>query len=368
MIPIYKPYLSKEALKYAHDAVDSTWISSTGKYIELSTDFLKDILQVENLKLVNNGTSATHLAVKALLKKSPSIKEIVVPNNVYVAAWNSAIYERLRLHPVDANLDTWNVDLDKLESVLKTKDPQKTAVMVVPNLGNIINTRKLQRAHPDFLFIEDNCEGFYGKYEDHFSGTGCLASSLSFFGNKTITSGEGGAFITDDKEVYDFIDKVQGQGQSSQRYIHDVLGYNYRMTNIQAAILYGQLMILDQIVEKKMDLFDFYKDNLSPLVERGVMDFQYSEEDTVHSNWIFGLKCKNKCKKIREHLNRKGVDTRPMFYDITKHKHIVGHYDTVRIDNARSLQEVCFMIPSYPSISIEERAYVVDSIKDFFNE
>ena len=142
MIPIYKPYLPKRSLKFAHDALDSTWISSTGKYIELSTEFLKDLLGVKNLKLVNNGTSATHLVVKALLYQNKDIKHVVVPNNVYVAAWNSILYENLNLMPVDADLDTWNVDISKLNDILGIKDPKDTAVMIVPNLGNIIKNRK----------------------------------------------------------------------------------------------------------------------------------------------------------------------------------------------------------------------------------
>lgn len=367
-IPIYKPYLTKESLKYAHEALDSTWFSSSGKYLELSTEFLKELLNVKNLKLVNNGTSATHLVVKSMLRHRPSIEEVIVPNNCYVAAWNSIIYERLKIIPVEADMETWNVDLDKLSSILQTKNPHKTAIMIVPNLGNIINTKKLKRENPDFIFIEDNCEGFYGKYEGDFSGTGCLASSLSFFGNKTITSGEGGAFITNDDSLFEFINKVQGQGQTNVRYVHDELGYNYRMTNVQAAILYGQLQILNEIVERKEELFNYYRSELSSLVDSKLLYFQKQEDNIKHSNWMFGIRMQTPSKEIQNFLAKKGVDTRPMFYDILKHNHLVKQAKNTEIKIAETLQKNSFIIPSYPSITGEERSRVVNSIKEYFLE
>ena len=122
-----------------------------------------------------------------------------------------------------------------------------TAILVVHNIGNIINVPKLKLEFPNTVILEDNCEGFLGKYDNKYTGTESFASSISFFGNKTITSGEGGAFITNDDDVFEYINKIKSQGQSNEKFIHDVLGYNYRMTNIQAAILYGQLDSLSEI-------------------------------------------------------------------------------------------------------------------------
>jgi len=141
MIPIYKPFLPKHSLSYAHDAIDSTWISSKGKYIKLAEELLKEKMQAKYVQLVNNGTSATHLAVKALLYKNPSIKQIIVPNNVYVAAWNSIIYENLKIKPVDANINTWNFDLEQLPEEIDND----TAIMLVHNIGNIIDINKMEQ-------------------------------------------------------------------------------------------------------------------------------------------------------------------------------------------------------------------------------
>ena len=211
MIPIYKPYLPKKSLEYAHDAVTSTWISSQGEYLERVTDKLKTLLKAPHVQLVNTGTAATHLVARGLLHKHPTVRKLFVPNNVYVAAWNPFCYDRkLELVPVDADINTWNFDIREL----KNKIEDNCAVLAVHNIGNIINVPKLrEELPPSTVFLEDSCEGFMGTYDNKYAGTQSLLASFSFFGNKIITSGEGGAVVTDDKEVFEFINILQGQGQ-----------------------------------------------------------------------------------------------------------------------------------------------------------
>lgn len=204
---------------------------------------LKNILGCKKIILTNNGSSATHLLAIALKYKYPHITKIIVPNNVYIAAWNSFLFDKnYELIPIDSDINTWNFDSSKIDSLL---DPN-TAILVVHNIGNVINVPELKIRFPNTVIVEDNCEGFLGKYNGHYTGTESFASSISFYGNKTITSGEGGAFMTNDEDVFDYINKVKSQGQTKDKFIHDVLGYNYRMTNIQAALLYGQLETLSE--------------------------------------------------------------------------------------------------------------------------
>ena len=256
MIPIYKPFFTEDNLKYAHKAIRSGWVSSHGEYLDLTKEKLKEITNYKKIILTNNGTSSTHLLALALKYKHPKIKKIIVPNNVYVAAWNSFLFDKnYELIPIDCDLDTWNFDLSSIEKNLD----ENTAILVVHNIGNVINVPKLKLEFPNTVILEDNCEGFLGKYEGKFTGSDSLCSSISFFGNKTITSGEGGAFITSDDDVFEFINTTKNQGQSDIKFIHNILGYNYRMTNVQAAILYGQLCDLKEIQERKEFIFDEYK-------------------------------------------------------------------------------------------------------------
>ena len=182
MIPIYKPYFTENNLKYAHESLSSGWVSSQGEYLDIVKNKLKEFLNCKKLILTNNGTTATHLIALALKYKYPHIKKIIVPNNVYVAAWNSFLFDKeYELVPIDADLDTWNFDLNKLESVID----EDSAVLIVHNIGNVIDVPMLKNRFPNTIFIEDNCEGFLGKYGDKYTGTDSFASSISFFGNKT---------------------------------------------------------------------------------------------------------------------------------------------------------------------------------------
>ena len=364
MIPIYKPYFTEQNLKYAHDAINSGWVSSQGEYLDLAKNKLKDLLETKRVILTSNGTTATHLLALALKYKYPHIKKIIVPNNVYVAAWNSFLFDKeYELVPIDADLETWNFDLDKLESVID----ETSAVLIVHNIGNIINVPKLKERFPNTVFLEDNCEGFLGKYDNKYTGTESFASSVSFFGNKTLTSGEGGAFITNDDDVFEHINKVKSQGQSNEKFIHDVLGYNYRMTNVQAAILYGQLEYLDDIKEKKHRIFQQYR---SLFENNNDISLQKIDKDTIHSEWMFGMRFNHFTpemkKELELHLFHIGIDTRPMFYEMNRHDYIKDIKNEDKI--AKQLNEQCIILPSFPQLTESQVDYIGNKILKFIKK
>lgn len=360
MLPIYQPYLPKECLKYAHDALDSTWISSQGVYIDKAKEKLKEIVGSKYVIMVNNGTCATHMLALGLKFKYPHIRKIIVPNNVYVAAWNSFLFSGgFDFITVDADEHTWNVDHNKIPV-----PDEETALLVVHNLGNIVNVPALKKKFPKMLIVEDNCEGLFGKHENHYSGTQSLISSVSFFGNKTITSGEGGAVFTQDEELFEYLNSVRGQGQSSVRYIHDKLGYNYRMTNIQAALLYGQLEILPEIRERKRAVFDLYMQELKDV--DGIR-FQQTEPNTEHAQWMFALRFEkfNQQKKrdLELFLFENNIETRPMFYPINQHAHLRQY--TKGNEVAELLNHQCLILPSFPELTRSQILTVARKIKDF---
>jgi len=352
MISVYKPYLNDKILNYVKDALDSTWISSKGYYLEAFKENLECFLGIENVVLTNSGTSATHLLAKALLFKYPYLRDIACPNNCYIAVWNSFLYDRIfNLKPADADLDTWNAKYDEVNA---------DAILVVHNLGNIVNVDKFDNA----IIVEDNCEGFLGKYNGVYSGTKSFASSLSFFANKSITSGEGGAFLTDDDQVFEYINSVKNQGQSNEKYIHDYIGYNYRMTNIQAALLYGQMEYIEEIKERKNEVYSLYKKLFSSIDD---VSFQVEEQGTEHSKWMLSCRFErfNDTKALSLFLFDNGIETRPMFYPITKHKFL----ENIKCDtkNATLLNNQCLVFPSYPELTRNEIEYIVDKVKLFIS-
>jgi perosamine synthetase len=361
MIPIYKPYFTKESLKYAHDAIDSTWVSSHGKYLSMTEEKLKEITKTNYVILTNNGTAATHLVACALNFKYPTINELIVPSNVYVAAWNMfRVNPFYNFYPIDSNIETWNFDWQSLtfETILKTTN---SAILVVHNLGNIINVADIKDKFPNVIVVEDNCEGFLGYYDDSPVGTYSLAYSVSFFGNKTITSGEGGAFCTDDEEIYNRMNSVRAQGITAEKFIFNGLGYNYRMTNVQAAILYGQLEIINEIIEKKETIFNLYKSEL----DNDSIYFAKGENNVQNPNWMLGIRfdlTKEKMDKLQLHLHYNDIETRPMFPPINYHSHYSFYGD---FNVSKKIYETTLILPSYPELSKGEVKYICKTIKDF---
>jgi perosamine synthetase len=366
MIPIYKPYLPPGALKYAHQALDSTWLSSYGKYLSIVQEKLQELLNIRYVLLLNNGTSACHLVAKSVAQLTNVLKiPIIVPNNVYVAAWNAFLFDqRFQLIPIDCDLNTWNVDLEELDSAL-TNYPD-AMVLIVHNIGNIINIPQLQQKYPTTIFVEDNCEGFLGTYQKQFSGTSSFAAAISFFGNKNITCGEGGAFLTNDETAYLFAKCVQGQGQSNQRFVHSHLGYNYRMTNIQAAILVDQIELLPEIMERKQYLFETYRRTFQ---DRQDIQIQFIDPNTTHSNWMFGLRVPGQlCYQAAEfYFQQHGIEIRPMFYSIDQHQHLVDHPDILSSNNIKAnlLQKECFIVPSFPDLTPSEINHIIKTVNDY---
>jgi perosamine synthetase len=369
VIPIYEPLITKKTLKYAHQALDSTWISNLGEFKEKTTDSLTSLLGTKNCILVNNGTSATHLVYKALKIKKPKLKKIIVPNNVYVAAWNSMLFDNdgTKLIPVATDLDTWNVDFQYLQQELKKHDPEDTAILVVHNVGGIVDVPKVKNILPDFEIIEDNCEGLFGKYNNKFSGTHCLASSVSFYGNKTITCGEGGAVFFNECELFDQLDKIHSQGQTKTRYVHDVIGYNYRMTNVQAAILYGQLQNVECILKKKKNIFNLYKKLLSKCEN---ISFQASGQECVNANWIFSIRIHNNesYSNAQSFFSKNGIETRNMFHPMSVHEHLKKYSNPEIEKNDFILSREVVMFPSSPLLRNEQVKYICDKIIEYAND
>lgn len=365
MIPVYKPYLPAGSLKYAHDALESTWLSSTGKYIAMAQERLQTLLGAKYVIPLNNGTSACHLVAKVTRNVSGN-RNIIVPNNVYIAAWNAFLFDNnWTLVPVDADINTWNYDLDKLDLAIK-KENNCATILIVHNIGNIINVAKLQKIYPNCTFVEDNCEGFLGFYEGHFSGTASFASAISFFGNKNITSGEGGAFITNDEEAYLFARCVQGQGQSDKKFIHAELGYNYRMTNIQAAILCGQLDILPTIQYMKEEIFYCYR---MAFTDRDDIKIQSIAPNTKHANWMFGVRVpkQSNYEIAEDYFKKNDIEIRPMFYPMFEHQYLKTHPNVYGTDCsiAEQLNKECFILPSYPELSSIEQSYIINTVNNY---
>ena len=368
MIPIYKPFLEKYKTS-AINAIDEEWISNYGKYITLAENELKNIVKCKYVILMNNGTSATSCIYIALKYKYPNLKKIYVPNNVFIAVWNCGLLEYppniFELLKINEN----TLIMDTSEEYIKTLE-KNSAIVIVHNLGNIINVARLKRIRPDIILIEDNCEGLFGKYEDNY--TGCckdvLCSSISFYANKTITTGEGGAFLTNDNKIYKHIKQVYSHGMTDERYIHNTLARNYRMTNICAGLLYDQLKDYNTILTMKKTVFDTYHIYLKNLIELNKIKIIVSEENTVKALWMFTIIIPNISFKLFEnYMIEKNIQIRPIFYAITKHEHLKKiNYNNETLFS-KEITNNGIMLPSYPELKELDIKYICLCIQEYLS-
>ena len=205
MIPIYSPYIKKYT-KSAEKQLRAGWISNHGKFVDLTTELLCKILNVKYCILMNTGTASTDCLLQALLYTYPQIKRLYIPDFVFITPWSLSYkyFSPEKITPLKVNTLTMNMDTS--EKYLMSLE-KGAAIFCVHNLGSIVNIPRIKRIRPDLKIIEDNCEGLFGKYEGIYTGTSdsSMASACSFYGNKMITSGEGGAFFTNNSKCFDSI-------------------------------------------------------------------------------------------------------------------------------------------------------------------
>ena len=358
MIPIYEPYLSKYH-KSANEAIETNWISDCGENVRNAEEKLKSVLNVSHCILTNNGTSATHCLILSIKYKYPHINKIYVPNNVFVAPWNCVLNEypsdKIEVMKIDRN----TLNIDTSEKYIENLE-LNSAVVIVHNLGNIVNVPRLKRIRPDIIFVEDNCEGLFGKYEGLYSGTSTssLCSAISFYANKTLTTGEGGAFITNDNDVYEHIRSVYSHRMTKTRYIHDVHAHNYRMSNIQAGFLFDQLNDLEHILKLKEELFNKYDHLLEGMIHDGKVIKIKSEECTIKANWIYCIVISDlDYESIETYMSEHNVQIRPLFYDIRYHNHLKDIYIKYNDIEIKGI-----MLPSFPSLNQTQQEYIIECL------
>lgn len=359
-IPVYEPSLAGNEKKYVNECLDTNWISSKGKFVsEFESEFSKYI-NSKHAITVSNGTVALHLALLALGIGEGD--EVILPTLTYIASVNAVTYTGATPVFVDSLPDTWQINpadvRDKITS--KTK-----AIMAVHLYGHACDMEQLSditKQHNLFL-IEDCAEAFGTKYKNQHVGIFGDISTFSFYGNKTITTGEGGMVVTNDDTLYDRAMHLKGQGLAKHRqYWHDIIGYNYRMTNICAAIGLAQLERADKIIEKKRMIAKWYQEGLKD----SLVEVHKEIGDVFHSYWMCSILVPKAEQRdpLRDYLDEKGIETRPLFYPV----HTMPMYSTKyqRHSVAENLGWRGINLPSWPGLTLEQVQYICRFVVEFF--
>ncbi len=359
--PVYQPLLTGNEKKYVNECLDSTWISSKGKFITLFEENFAEFIGAKYAAAVPNGTIALHLALLTLGIGEGD--EVIVPTLTYIASVNAIQYTGATPVFVDSVKDTWQIDTDDIKRKMSVRTK---AIMPVHLYGNscdmdeIINIAK----ENDLFIIEDCAEAIGTKYKNKHVGTFGDIAAFSFFGNKTITTGEGGMVVMNEKSLYEKCFHIKGQGLAKDReYWHDIIGYNYRMTNICAAIGLAQLENVEEVIEKKRNITSWYNKYLSgsPVITPA------EETHIFNTYWMYNILVKEQedRDKLRNHLKDKGVETRPMFFPI----HLMKMYynEGTKFPVAEDISLRGINLPSYPGLSESDVKSISQIIRDYFN-
>lgn len=358
-IPIYQPSLTGNEKKYVNDCLDSTWISSKGKYIAAFENAFAAYLKVNHAASVSNGTVAIHVALLAL-GIGPG-DEVIVPTLTYIASVNAISYCGAIPVFVDSLPDTWQMSAD---DVRKKITPKTKAVMAVHLYGHPCNMDELQAVckQNNLFLVEDCAEALGSKYKGKLVGSFGDIATFSFFGNKTITTGEGGMVTTNDETLYDRVFHFKGQGLAKYRqYWHDVIGYNYRMTNICAAIGLAQFEQLEEFLSKKRQVAKWYRQYL----DNPVTVFHDEQPGVFHSYWMCSILMGSAAQRdeIREVLAAEGVETRPLFYPIHTMPMYSGKFQKHPV--AEDLGWRGINLPSYPGLKEEQIQSICSIINNY---
>ena len=358
-IPVYQPSLTGREREYVLDCLDSSWISSKGKYLPLFEDGFAKLTGVRHATSVCNGTVALHLALLAL-GVGPG-DEVIVPTLTYIASVNAIAYTGATPVFVDSLPDTWQMDPADVQRKLT---PQTRAVLAVHLYGHPCDMEALvgiAKKHGIFL-IEDCAEAIGSQYKGRHAGSFGDIGTFSFYGNKTITTGEGGMVVTNDETLHSRMVHFKGQGLAAHRqYWHDVIGYNFRMTNICAAIGLAQLEQADAFVARKREIANRYRHRLAG----SSVTFHGEGPDVVHSYWMCSILVNEPSQRepLRDHLAAAGIETRPAFYPAHTMPMYAGKFQ--RHPVAEDIGWRGINLPSWPGLADAQVDAISDAILAF---
>ncbi len=314
-VSLAQPQLNGNEYKYLMDAFLSSWISSIGKYITLFEEKFAEYCGVQYGVTTSNGTTALHLALTALgIGKGD---EVIVPDITFAATINAVIYTGALPVIVDIEDDSWCIDPDEIEKAIT---PNTKAIIPVHIYGQPCDMGRIceiAQEH-DLYIIEDCAEAHGAEWNKKKVGSFGIISCFSFFGNKVITTGEGGMCITSNKELNDKMRMLRDHGMSRERkYYHEVVGYNYRMTNMQAAIGVAQLEHIDEILLWRSELEQKYRKVLA-----GIPRLQLQKNNLANRKkiaWLISVLInENKRDMILSNLKENNIDARAFFIPLSE--------------------------------------------------
>jgi perosamine synthetase len=315
-IPVAQPDLSGHEKEYVNRCLDSSWISSGGEFLDAFEKNFAAYCGTKHGIATNNGTSAVHLALMALGIHSGD--EVLIPTLTFVAVPNAVRYCEATPVLVDCDPLTYAIDPVQLKQKIT---PRTRAIIVVHLYGHPVDMDPILEiaAQHNLFVIEDAAEAHGAEYKGRRTGGLGHCGTFSFYGNKIITTGEGGMVVTNDDGLAERLRLFRGQGQDpKRRYWFPVIGNNFRMTNVAAAIGLAQLERIEEALSVRARLAVWYREALSPLA--AVLRLPHVEPWARHVFWMYTVALLHggevERDRVMEILRDAGIETRPVFYPI----------------------------------------------------
>jgi perosamine synthetase len=377
MIQLSVPNLSGNEWKYIKECLDTNWVSSVGAYVDLFEKSIQEYTGSRFAVAASSGTAALHISL--ILSGVTEADCVIVPNLTFIATLNAVKYTKATPILIDVNKDTWQMDLELVElffrehtvrkgeyHFLKSSGKRVKAILPVHVLGNMCDMEDLIHlaSRYNLEIIEDAAEAlgtFYkGKHAGTFGNIGCL----SFNGNKIITTGGGGMIITDNELLAKKAKHLTTQAKSDPfEYVHDEIGYNYRLVNILAAMGVAQMEQLPHFLKVKKHTSDHYIQELRTC--HGIV-FQKVDKHVQPNNWLFTMITKHQKSLIKQLIEEK-IQVRPFWVPMNELPMFTGELYITNNNVAHELYSQSISLPCSTNISQEEIMKTIGVIKNFFS-
>ena len=352
-IPVMEPQLDGNELEYVTECIRTNWVSSQGRYVQIFEEQFEDYTTQPHAVSTSSGTTALHLALMAL--EIGAGDEVIVPDLTFVATINAVLYSGATPVLVDVDPENWTMDPECVSKAITSKTKALLPVHLYGHPCDMASITSIAKSH-NLLVVEDSAQALGSKYEEKPMGSFGDAAIFSFFGNKTITTGEGGMAVFRATKVADRARLLRDHGMDKgRRYWHPVIGYNYRMTNLQAALGVAQMERLGKIVETKRALADLYREQLEDI---DWIQLPGEAEWATNSYWLYTVIVQSSAPLSRDALandfQELGVETRPMFNPL----HQMPPYANVCrqgvLPVSTGLASAGLSLPSAPGTSLED--------------
>jgi perosamine synthetase len=345
-ISVAQPTFNGNERKYVLDCIDSGWISSIGKYVTAFESEFARVCEAKFAFTCANGTVGLHLAMLAV-GAGPG-DEIIVPSFSYIASANAVTYTGARPIFADCDPQTWTITA---EEIARRITPRTKGVMIVPIYGHPVDFDPIRELCRDrgLYVVEDAAEAQGATYKGRPVGALGDIGLFSFFGNKIITTGEGGMLVTNRDDLADRVRVLRNQGNDPhRRYWHTEVGYNYRMTNVQAAIGLAQLEKVEWHLGERRRVAAAYARHLEPLAD--AIELPRVQPWATHCFWMYVVSLRRANRdEVAARLAEAGIETRPAFYPL---HHLPPYRDeSLRLPVTESVAARGLCLPTHAGLS-----------------